>query len=29
MTKNSLVVYESTTYPGCTDDFCIPILENK
>ncbi len=21
------VVYESTVYPGCTDEFCIPILE--
>ena len=23
------VVYESTTYPGCTDEFCIPILEKN
>jgi len=22
-----LVIYESTTYPGCTEEFCIPILE--
>ena len=23
----SIVVYESTVYPGCTEDFCGPILE--
>jgi len=22
-----LVVYESTVYPGCTEDDCIPVLE--
>ena len=26
--KGDYVVYESTVYPGCTDDDCIPILEN-
>ncbi len=25
--KGSIVVYESTVYPGCTEDVCIPILE--
>jgi UDP-N-acetyl-D-galactosamine dehydrogenase len=25
--KNSTVIYESTTYPGCTEEFCIPLLE--
>ncbi len=25
----SIVVYESTVYPGCTEDFCIPILEKE
>ncbi len=25
--KNDVIVYESTTYPGCTDNICIPILE--
>ena len=25
--KNDVVVYESTTYPGCTEEFCIPLLE--
>ena len=27
--RGDLVVYESTTYPGCTEDFCIPILEEN
>jgi UDP-N-acetyl-D-galactosamine dehydrogenase len=28
--KNSLIVYESTVYPGCTEEVCLPILkENK
>lgn len=25
----SIVVYESTVYPGCTEDVCIPILEKE
>jgi UDP-N-acetyl-D-galactosamine dehydrogenase len=25
--KNNYVIYESTVYPGCTEEFCIPILE--
>lgn len=25
--KGTIVVYESTVYPGCTEDICIPILE--
>ena len=25
--KNSVVIYESTTYPGCTEEVCIPLLE--
>ena len=25
--KNDIVVYESTVYPGCTEEVCIPILE--
>lgn len=25
----SIVVYESTVYPGCTEDICIPILEKE
>lgn len=29
LTKGAIVVYESTVYPGCTEDVCIPILEKK
>ena len=25
--KNDLVIYESTVYPGCTEEKCVPILE--
>jgi len=25
--KGDYVVYESTVYPGCTDDDCVPVLE--
>ncbi len=28
LTKGSIIVYESTVYPGVTEDFCGPILEN-
>jgi len=27
LVRGSIVVYESTVYPGCTEDICIPILE--
>ena len=27
--KGDYVVYESTVYPGCTEEDCIPILEEK
>lgn len=27
LTKGSVVVYESTVYPGVTEDICVPILE--
>lgn len=27
MIKGSIVVYESTVYPGCTEEICVPILE--
>lgn len=27
LTKGSIVVYESTVYPGVTEEICIPILE--
>lgn len=29
ITKGSIVVYESTVHPGCTEDVCIPILEKE
>jgi len=29
ITKNSIVVYESTVYPGVTEDICVPILEKE
>lgn len=29
LTKGSIVVYESTVYPGVTEDICVPILENE
>ena len=25
--KNDIVIYESTVYPGCTEEDCIPVLE--
>ncbi len=27
--KGDYVVFESTVYPGCTEDDCIPVLENE
>jgi UDP-N-acetyl-D-galactosamine dehydrogenase len=27
--KGDVVVYESTVYPGCTEEYCVPILEQK
>jgi len=27
--KNAVVVYESTVYPGVTEDMCVPILEKE
>src|SRR5690554_2320422 len=27
ISKGDVVVYESTVYPGCTEEFCIPIIE--
>ncbi len=29
LTKGSLVVFESTVYPGVTEEICIPILEKE
>ncbi|MGH8029120.1 MAG: nucleotide sugar dehydrogenase, partial [Arenimonas sp.] len=27
--RGGVVVYESTVYPGCTEDVCVPILERE
>lgn len=27
--KEDIVIYESTVYPGCTEEDCVPILEEK
>lgn len=29
LTKGSVVVFESTVYPGVTEDVCVPILEEE
>ncbi len=29
LTKGCIVVYESTVYPGVTEDICLPILERE
>jgi len=29
LTKGSIVVYESTVYPGVTENVCVPILEEE
>jgi UDP-N-acetyl-D-galactosamine dehydrogenase len=29
LTKGSVVVYESTVYPGVTEEICVPILERE
>jgi len=27
--KGDIVIYESTVYPGCTEDDCVPVLEKQ
>lgn len=27
MSPGSIVIYESTVYPGCTEEVCVPVLE--
>ena len=27
--KNDIVIFESTVYPGCTEEDCVPLLEEK
>ncbi len=29
LSKGTVVVYESTVYPGCTEEVCVPILERE
>ena len=29
LSSNDIVIYESTVYPGCTEEKCVPILEKK
>jgi len=29
LSKGDVVIYESTVYPGVTDDICVPILESN
>ena len=28
LSRGDIVIYESTVYPGATEEFCVPILEN-
>ena len=27
--KNDIVIFESTVYPGCTEEYCVPIMERE
>lgn len=29
MRPDSIVIYESTVYPGCTEEVCVPVLERE
>ncbi|MDR2841270.1 MAG: nucleotide sugar dehydrogenase [Paludibacter sp.] len=29
LSKGDIVIYESTTYPGCTEDDCVPAIEQS
>ena len=29
LAKGDIVIYESTVYPGCTEDDCVPVLERR
>ena len=29
LSKNDIVIYESTVYPGCTEEQCVPVLEKE
>jgi UDP-N-acetyl-D-galactosamine dehydrogenase len=27
--KKSIIIFESTTYPGCTEEICVPLIEKN
>ena len=29
ISKGNIVIYESTTYPGCTEEDCVPVIEQE
>jgi UDP-N-acetyl-D-galactosamine dehydrogenase len=29
LTRGATVVYESTVYPGCTEEICVPVIEQE
>ncbi len=29
MERGAIVIYESTVYPGCTEEVCVPVLEQE
>lgn len=29
LSKGDIVIYESTVYPGCTEEVCVPVLEKE
>ena len=29
LNKGDLVIFESTVFPGCTEEVCVPVLENN
>jgi UDP-N-acetyl-D-galactosamine dehydrogenase len=29
LSKGDVVIFESTVYPGCTEEFCVPIIERE
>ena len=29
ISKGNIVIYESTVFPGATEDICIPVVENS
>lgn len=29
LSKGDIVIYESTVYPGCTEEVCVPVLEKS